>query len=49
MLQSMYISYERGFEGKPIQGFARRGTLLYKVYYEGVSDRKNDLPNRYLK
>jgi len=45
----MVISYLRGFDGKTIQGFAKKGSLLYKMYYEGVSDRKNNLPNRYLK
>jgi hypothetical protein len=49
MLQSMFISYMRGYDGKPKAGFAGKGTLLYKLYYEGVSDRKNKLPNRYKK
>ena len=49
MLQSMIISYLRGYDGKPKAGFAGKGSLLYKLYYEGVSDRKHNKPNRYLK
>ena len=47
MLQSMFIAYCRGYEGKS-PGPYRQG-LNYKKYKEGLKDRKNNLPNRYLK
>lgn len=47
MLQSMYITYLRGFEGKPMQGYIKKGTILYKMYFLGKNDRQNNLSNRY--
>ena len=49
MLQNMYISYLRGFEGKTRGVYKLKDSLTYKKYTEGKSDRKNNLPNRYLK
>ena len=48
MLQSMYITYLRGYDGKPIQGYIKKGTILYKMYLSGKKDKQNNLPNRYI-
>lgn len=49
MMQNMAIAYMRGFEGKTSGVYGVKGSLLLKKYKEGVYDRKNNLPNRYLK
>jgi len=46
-MQSMYIAYLRGYEGKSV-GVYGLGLNL-KEYNKGKLDRKNKLPNRYLK
>ncbi len=38
----------RGFEGKRKPKYIK-GSLVEKKYNEGKSDRKNGLPNRYLR
>ena len=48
MMQNMSIAYMRGFEGKPKPKYIK-GSLVEKKYNEGAYDRKNNLPNRYLK
>ncbi len=49
MLQATAIQYLRGYEGKPMSAWVKKGTLSYKAYKEGESDRKKGLPNRYIK
>lgn len=49
MLQRIVIQYLRGYEGKPISKFVNKGSDEYKKYKERESDRKNNLPNRYIK
>jgi hypothetical protein len=49
MLQAMAIQYQRGYDGKPMSRWIKRGTLSYKAYKEGESDRKKGLPHRYIK
>jgi len=49
MLQATAIQYLRGYEGKPISAWVKKGTLSYKAYKQGESDRKKGLPNRYIK
>jgi len=49
MMQNMYIAYLRGFEGKNKPRYAAKGSLVEKKYQEGRRERKNNLPNRYLK
>lgn len=45
----MYIVYLRGFENKPKPKYLIPNSILDKEYKKGVYDRKNNLPNRYLK
>lgn len=47
-MQNMYISYLRGYEGKPRKGYGHIESLIQKKWTEGRYDRKNKLPNRYL-
>ncbi|WP_170234476.1 hypothetical protein [Bizionia saleffrena] len=49
MLQATAIQYLRGYEGKPISAWIKKGTLSYKAYKEGEIDKKKGLPNRYIK
>jgi hypothetical protein len=49
ILQATAIQYLRGYEGKPMSAWVKRGTLSYKAYKEGEYDRKKGLPNRYTK
>ena len=49
MLQRVAIQYFRGYEDKPMSGFVKKGSDEYKKYKEGEYDRKNGLPNRYIK
>jgi len=47
MMQSMYIAYLRGYEGKQV-GVYGLGLNL-KEYKKGKLDRKNKSSNRYVK
>lgn len=49
MLQRVAIQYLRGYEGKPMSKFVKKGSDEYRKYREGESDRKKGLPNRYIK
>ncbi len=49
MLQRVAIQYLRGYEKKPMSKFVKKGSDEYKKYKEGEFDRKNGLPNRYIK
>lgn len=49
MLQRVAIQYMRGYEGKPMSSFVKKGSDEHKKYKEGQYDRKKGLPNRYLK
>lgn len=48
MMQNMYVAYLRGYEGKLKPKYIK-GSLIEQKYNEGKSDKKNGLPNRYLK
>lgn len=48
MLQRVAIQYLRGYKGKPISAWVRKGSDEYKKYKEGEHDRKYNLPNRYV-
>jgi hypothetical protein len=48
MLQRVAIQYMRGYEGKVISVWVKKGTDEYIKYKEGESDRKNGLPHRYI-
>jgi hypothetical protein len=45
MLQRVAIQYMRGYEGKSISAWVKRGSDEYTKYKEGESDRKNGLLN----
>lgn len=47
MLQALYTQYQRGFTGKPMSAWVKKGSLSYTAYKEGQSDYKKNLPNRY--
>ena len=47
-MQNMATAYMRGFEGKQKPKYIK-GSLVENKYNEGKYDRKNKLPNRYLK
>ena len=47
MLQRLAVQYMRGYEGKPMSAWVKKGTLDYIKYMEGAYDRKHGLGNRY--
>lgn len=49
MLQRVAIQYIRGYEGKPMSKFVKKGSDEHNKYKEGKSDREKGLPNRYIK
>ena len=49
MLQVEANIYLRGYLGKSIPKYVKIRSKLWKRYKEGEYDRKNNLPNRYLK